>query len=203
MTSGVETARSVIQRSELRTSYLATVRRYFDLHIDLLQQQGESAAAFEMSERARARSLLDGLAESAAKIRKGVDPELLARQRTVQAQLNAKENYRAQVALRDGDDERARDRRSGATSPGCSTNGTGFARRSAARAPPTAQLQAPEPTTLERVQSTLLDAGSALVEYHLGSTRSYAWVIDRTSITVHQLPAADKIDELARAYHRC
>ncbi len=200
VTTSVETARNAIQRSELRTSYVATVRGYFDLQIDLLQQQGESAAAFETSERARARTLLDGLAESAAKIRKGVDPELLARQRTVQAQLNAKENYRVQVALRDGE-----------TSPRATALGrdierlldefNGIRAKIRSTSPAYAQLQTPEPTTLARVQSTLLDAGSVLVEYHLGTPRSYAWVVDRTSITVHQLPDGDKIDDLARTYH--
>jgi CHAT domain-containing protein/tetratricopeptide (TPR) repeat protein len=200
VTSGVEDARSSLQRSELRTSYLATVRQYFDLHIDLLQQQGQSAAAFEMSERARARSLLDGLAESASKIRKGVDPELLARQRAVQAQVNAKANYRAQVALRDGE-----------ASPRATALGRDLVRlleegneiraKIRSSSPAYSQLQAPEPATLERVQHTLLDAGSALVEYHLGPTRGYVWVIDRRSITVHQLPAAAKIDQIARAYH--
>ncbi|HEY1912250.1 MAG TPA: CHAT domain-containing protein [Vicinamibacterales bacterium] len=200
VTTSVETARNAIQRSELRTSYVATVRAYFDLQIDLLQQRGESAAAFETSERARARTLLDGLAESAAKIRKGVDPELLAEQRTVQAQLNAKENYRVQVAQRDGD-----------SSPRAIAVGHDVARlldefsgiraRIRSSSPAYAQLQTPEPTSLERVQSTLLDAGSVLVEYHLGTPRSYAWVVDRSSITVHQLPSGEKIDDLARAYH--
>src|SRR5207237_3750495 len=102
-TESVEAMRGAIQRSELRTSYLATVRRYFDLHIDLLQQQGMAAAAFEMSERARARTLLDGLAESVSKIEKGVDPVLLSRQRAIQAELNAKETYRAQLAQSAGE----------------------------------------------------------------------------------------------------
>jgi CHAT domain-containing protein len=62
-------------------------------------------------------------------------------------------------------------------------------------------LLQPEPTTLDRVQKTLLDAGSVLVEYHLGPARSYVWVIDRRAITVRELPAADKIGDVARAYH--
>src|SRR5262249_53001340 len=42
---------------------------------------------------------------------------------------------------------------------------------------------------------------SALVEYHLGAVRSYAWVVDRRSITVHELPAAPAVEQVARAYH--
>jgi CHAT domain-containing protein len=199
-TDSVETMRGAIQRTELRTSYLATVRRYFDLHIDLLQQQGATGAAFEMSERARARTLLDGLAESASKIQKGADPQLLARQRAVQAELNAKEIYRAQVALKGG--ERS------ARAIGVSRDIERLLEqwnevRSKLRgsSPAYSALQAPEPIDLERVQKRLLDADSALVEYHLGAARSYAWVVDRSSITVHPLPSSAKIDDVARRYH--
>src|SRR5207244_10058199 len=89
--------------SELRTSYLATVRRYFDLFIELTQQKGATAEAFEASERSHARTLLEGIAESAAKIRKGIDPDLLERQRSLQAELNAQESYRAQLVLNEGE----------------------------------------------------------------------------------------------------
>jgi CHAT domain-containing protein/tetratricopeptide (TPR) repeat protein len=199
-TSGVESLRGSIQRAELRTSYLAKVRSYFDLQIDLLQQKGAVAAAFEVAERGRARTLLDGLAESAAKISRGVDPALVKAERAVQTQLNAKENYRVQVALRDGE-----------ASPRAAAIGRDIGRlleqwndlrvKIRVSSPEYAQLQAPEPVTLDRVQRTLLDAGSALVEYHLGAVRSYAWVIDRTSITVHPLPAAETIEAIARPYH--
>jgi hypothetical protein len=108
----VEAARGTIVRSDLRSSYLSTVRSYYDLYIDLLLARGSdpasAAAAFRVSERARARALLEGLAESAAQIRKGVDPALAERERTVQAELNAKVSYRAQRAKRPA---RRRDRR--------------------------------------------------------------------------------------------
>jgi len=199
-TDSVETMRGAIQRSELRTSYLSTVRRYFDLHIDLLQQQGATGAAFEMSERARARTLLDGLAESASKIQKGVDPQLLARQRAVQAELNAKEIYRAQIAVKDGE----RSARAIAVSRDIERlleQWNEVRAKLRGSSPAYSALQAPEPIGLERVQKTLLDADSALVEYHIGAARSYAWVVDRDSITVHVLPSSAKIDDVARRYH--
>jgi len=200
VTDSVETARTAIQRTELRTSYLATVRGYFDLYIDLLQQKGDAAAAFAMSERARARSLLDGLAESAAKIRKGVDPELLARQRVVQAQLNAKEAYRAQVALKDGETSR----RAAALTHEVAAlldDWNDLRAKIRSSSPAYAQLEAPEPVTADRVQHTLLDPGSVLVEYHLGDAHSYVWTVDRSSITSRELPAAHVVDRVARAYH--
>ena len=53
----VQQMRGAIVRSELRTSYLSTVRRYFELYIDLLEQRGSTATAFEVSERSHARAL--------------------------------------------------------------------------------------------------------------------------------------------------
>src|SRR5262245_44513641 len=55
------------------------------------------ALALEVSERARARSLLELLTESRADIRQGVDSKLLERERSLQQRLNAK--AAAQVSL--------------------------------------------------------------------------------------------------------
>ena len=199
-TGVVEATRGTMVDTHLRTSYLATVRNYFALQIDLLQRHGSAAAAFEASERGRARTLLEGLAASAAKIRKGVDPQLLARQRSVQAALNAKEAYRSRLVSAEGD----KSPRSIAASADIArlidewnTVQADIRRNS----PEYWALKAPEPITVERLQQTLLDAGTALVEYHLGTTHSYAWVIDRESITAHTLPPRATIDTLARRYH--
>jgi CHAT domain-containing protein len=59
----------------------------------------------------------------------------------------------------------------------------------------------PEPVTVDDIQRTLLDSGTAIVAYHLGPARSYAWVIDRKSISVHPIARAGEIDKLAREYH--
>ena len=197
---GVEAIRGATQRTEMRTSYLAKVSSYFDLYIDLLQQKGLTSAAFEVSERARARTLLDGLAESASKIQKGVDPELLARQRRVQADLNAKEIYRAQVALRDGDNS-ARAQAVSRDIDRLLEDWSAVRARIRAASPAYAALQAPEPVTAERVQHALLDDDTTLVEYHIGTSRSYAWVLDRRSITVHDLQQSATLNDAARRYH--
>jgi CHAT domain-containing protein/tetratricopeptide (TPR) repeat protein len=196
----VETLRNALQRSELRTTYLARVRGYFDLAVDLLQQRGDAAAAFRMSERGHARALLEGLAESAAKIEKGVDPALLTHERRLRDELDAKENYRARVALAEGDHSRH-----------AIALGTEVERlldewetlQATLResSPQYWALQSPEPVDAAHVQRTLLDAGTALVEYHLGRDRSYVWVIDRDSVGVRTLPPAASIESLARRFH--
>jgi CHAT domain-containing protein len=193
----VEALRGGIVRSELRASYLSTVRSYYDLHVDLLQRRGRTTAAFEMSERSRARTLLEGLSESAARIRKGVDPELLARQRKLQAELNAKEQLRAQLA----DQASPRAQALGKTIERLVGEMQEVQGRIRASSPGYWALKTPTAVGVERVQKSLLDEQSALVEYHLGPKRSYAWVVDRSAVTVHELPPSARVGELARRYH--
>jgi CHAT domain-containing protein/Flp pilus assembly protein TadD len=66
----MESLRSNVQSRDLRTSYFATIRKNFELYVDILMQlekqqpgHGYVKTAFEISERARARALLDSLGE--------------------------------------------------------------------------------------------------------------------------------------------
>ena len=77
-----ETLRTRVASQELRASFFAAVQQYYELYADLLMRRhaedptgGHDAAALAVSERARARSLLDLLAEARADIRRGVDPK--------------------------------------------------------------------------------------------------------------------------------
>ncbi|HEX5082190.1 MAG TPA: tetratricopeptide repeat protein, partial [Blastocatellia bacterium] len=99
----VESLRTDI-REDLRASYFASLREYYESYIDILterhrqnQAAGFDAMAFAVSERSRARSLLELLAESRADIRQGVDGSLLERERSLRGLLQAK--AAAQFAL--------------------------------------------------------------------------------------------------------
>ena len=82
---------------ESRASFLANVQSSYQLYTDLLMRQhqaeptkGFDALAVEVSERQRARSLLDLLAEARADVRQGVDAALIERERALAKQLNDK-----------------------------------------------------------------------------------------------------------------
>src|SRR5205085_12365808 len=81
-------------------SFFAIVRRYYEFYVDLLMQMDAAdpqkryaSLALQVSEQARARSLIEELAEAQAEIQQGVDPHLLDRSRSLQRQLNAKAKY--------------------------------------------------------------------------------------------------------------
>ena len=198
----VEAERGTIARSDLRSSYLAVVRRYYDLYIELLLQAGDeesaSSAAFRVSERARSRALLEGLAESAARIRKGIDPALAERERTVQAEINAREAYRARLA----GNGKAAEAEAAKREINDLIESWRMIQAEIRRASPAyAALKMPEPATAESVRSALLDPDTALVEYYLGEENGYAWVITSESISVHRLPPRAEIERIAREWH--
>ena len=100
----LESVRARIAGPESRSSYFAAAQRNFEFYIDLLMQmhaehpdQGLDAAALEASERARARSLLDMLAEAGADIHQGADPQLLKREKLLQQRLRARSEYQFQM----------------------------------------------------------------------------------------------------------
>ena len=70
----IESLRTKIASQELRASYFASSQQYFETYIDLLMQlhhrhpsEGHDGRALQVSERARARSLLEMLTEARAR----------------------------------------------------------------------------------------------------------------------------------------
>jgi len=81
----IESFRAKIGVNELRDSFSNTIYDYYSAYIELLMERDKSAPdknfaallALQANERARARGLLDLLAESNADIREGVNAKLL------------------------------------------------------------------------------------------------------------------------------
>src|SRR5262249_6235493 len=91
-----EAVRGRLPSEDLRAAYLATKHRTYELEVDVLMDldrkqpgAGYDRAALEASERARARTLLDLLAEPGADPEAGVDPALLQREHELEKALRA------------------------------------------------------------------------------------------------------------------
>ncbi|HEY0724842.1 MAG TPA: tetratricopeptide repeat protein, partial [Pyrinomonadaceae bacterium] len=74
----IETLRSNVENPDLRTSYFSGVQQHYELCIEILMQlsklnpgAGYAEEAFEISEKSRARSLVDLLTESRTGVREG------------------------------------------------------------------------------------------------------------------------------------
>ncbi|GAB4282504.1 MAG: CHAT domain-containing protein [Oscillatoriaceae cyanobacterium] len=201
----IEDLRSKIISPELRQSYFAQQQNYYEFYIDLLmelhQQQpekGYDAKALNASERARARTLLELLAEANADIRTGVDPQLREQESNLEQRINTTAQRQidllsgqhtpeqaAQIQqeldnlLRQLDETQAEIRR---TSPNY------------------AAMTQPQPLTAEQIQQQVLDADTLLLQYSLGEERSYLWVVSHTGLSRYQLPPRAEIEQAAKNF---
>jgi CHAT domain-containing protein/predicted negative regulator of RcsB-dependent stress response len=199
----VESVRASIGSQELRASFFASRQDYYESYIEVLMQmhkQNPSASfgalALAVSERARARSLLELLTESRIDIRQGVDSSLLERERSLQQLLNAK--AAAQIALLSRKHTPAQ---ADAFDKEIDTIITEYEELSVqirARSPRYAALTQPQPLGLAEIQQQVLDPDTLLLEYSLGDDASYLFVVSQTSIISHRLPKRAEIEAATR-----
>src|SRR5215204_900525 len=195
-----EALRAGLGSSESRAAYLASesaqgaYRLYTDVLMRLHQAEpakGLDALAVEVSERQRARSLLDLLAEAKTDLRHGVDPTLVERERRVAAQLNDKSQQLAQAN---------KPEQAAALKQEISQLENEYERAQTTirkASPHYAALVQPRPLKLTEIQAQL-DADTLLLEYSLGEERSYLWVITRDSLSSYELPKGELIEKEAR-----
>ncbi|WP_458368100.1 CHAT domain-containing protein [Limnoraphis robusta] len=197
----IEELRTKIISQDLRTSYFASVFSYYQFYIDLLMElhqqnpnQGYDAKALNASERGRARSLLDILAESGADIKKGVDPQLLAEEKRLLQRLNALDQTRQ---LNPGERDFEELKQEIEAVRGELRNLEVEIKRNS---PQYANLQYPEPLTASEIQQQVLDDETVLLVYSLGTERSFLWFVSTTEVKSYQLPKRSDIEALATSF---
>jgi CHAT domain-containing protein/tetratricopeptide (TPR) repeat protein len=203
----LESLRARLGNPELRAAFLGSRSDIYELRVDILMRlavarpgQGFDRAAFEASEDARARSLLDTLRESGAKIRNGVDPALAERQRALERRLALKED-RLQTLLGrakgDPTESKALEIESEQIRAELDALDTEIRRRN----PRYSDLTHPEAANAGEIQA-LLDPGTLLLEYFLGRERGYLWAVDANRVRAFVLPGREEIERAARAFHQ-
>jgi tetratricopeptide (TPR) repeat protein len=201
----VESLRTGIVREGLRAAYFSSVQDYYEFYIDLLmrrrnerQSENYDARALQLSERARARSLLDLLAEARDDVRSGVAPELLERERDLQRQLNARAKEQSDLLLKKNTPEQLATLSQSIDEV---TRQLGEVREKIRQTSPRyAQLTQPQPLGLKEIQQQVLDSETLLLEYSLGKERSWLWAVTPAGMTSYELPARAIIEEAANHY---
>lgn len=199
----LESRRSKVVNPGMRASFFARAREYYDFYIDLLihlnqlrPDQGFDRKALHASERSRARTLLEVLAEGRIDIRHGVDPTLLDRERSLIQLIAAKTEKHSRLP-----------------DPNRSPEQAGLLKKEIEQllaehrrvqsqiriaSPHYAALMLPGPLTLEQIQQEVVDQDTLLLEYALGEERSHLWVVTPESINTFELPKRAEIEEAAR-----
>src|SRR4029453_7997452 len=197
-----ESIRARLVSDQTRSALLASQQSRYELLIDVLMRQhereptgGHDVAAFDTSERARARSLLELLVEGRVDVRRGVDPVLLAEERSLRRRLNATAQEEAQAR------EAGRSDRAAALLSNAETLLARLVETEARirhLSPQYAELTQHQPLTLAEVRAGVLDPETLLLQYALGEPRSYLWVASPTSLHSFALASRTEIEGAAR-----
>jgi CHAT domain-containing protein/tetratricopeptide (TPR) repeat protein len=197
-----ETVRGAVASADLRSSYLATAGGRYDLWIDLLMESGRRQSdaalarqALEVSERARARGLLDLLSEAGVRIREGVDPDLLRREQSLLTSLDDKSQRQVRLLTGVHTAEQASSIEKEIRELTLQYQEVESEVR--ARSPRYAALTQPQPLKVPEIQE-LLDSDTLILEYALGEERSFLWVVGARSLDRFVLPKRVEIEAAAR-----
>lgn len=202
----IEGLRARVSRQPLRTALLASKQDYYESYIDALMRRhieradGDLAAqALEVSDRAKARSLMDLLNEAGTTIREGVDASLLDRERSLRHLLNGKSDR--QLALLSAKQTTAAlelGREIDETIAGLQAVEADIRSRS----PQYAALTQPQFLTAEDLRREVLADDTALIEFSLGREQSYVWVLTTTGLASAKLPTRTTIEQASRELYQ-
>ena len=150
--------------------------------------------SFQLAERARARSLLDVLAESRSRVREKLPAELQRREQEVLDELSSAS---MQLAGSGTVEEQETARRQVSVARARLSELEIEIHRSAPRY---AGLLYPRPASLEEVQSHILGDGEVLLEYFVGARRAWLWIVDKQSASIRDLGPSDEIARRVDAF---
>jgi CHAT domain-containing protein/Tfp pilus assembly protein PilF len=203
----IESRREGVVSPDLRTSFLASKQDYYGLQIDTLMAlhakrplEGFAADALRASERARARGLLEILNESGDDIRLGADPTLLAKEREAREELNARDWYRRELLAGGNPDPKRLAEAEQRLEDALEHYETAQVELREGSPRYTALTQ-PQPLDAAEIQRQVLDGEALLLEYALGSRRSFVWAVGPGSLASFELPGREQIEKTARRYY--
>ncbi|HLJ48606.1 MAG TPA: CHAT domain-containing protein [Bryobacteraceae bacterium] len=187
-----------------RISFQAYKRPFYQQAVDIfmaLDRQQPHAEfdvqAFEVSERFRARALLDQLAESKDLYSHEADPELAGEaSRTLELLDNKASRLTRVLSGRHTETQAAAARRA---LDEMEVRFDGI--RSRIRSTCAACSANPQLLSPAELQAQFLDKDSVVLEYMLGAKRSFLWTITKSMFRSYELPARGEIEELVRPAH--
>lgn len=202
----VESIRNRLSSQELRTAYFSKVnRRIYEVYVSVLmdlyfqtKQPEYQTAAFEYAEKAKARSLIELLAMSRVNIRQGVDTQLLEDEKKIRKDLQDKASVLSRLLAAKTPEEKLKEAQLNYSKAEETLQQIEAKIRVAS--PHYAAITQLQTVTLAEAQK-LLDKDTVLLEYLLGETKSYLWIISKDSIQTIELPKKSAIEIQTRKYY--
>jgi CHAT domain-containing protein/predicted negative regulator of RcsB-dependent stress response len=196
----VEMLRGKVGWRQLQMTYFSGKQDFYALAIDirmrlygLTSSPADVAAALSLSERARARNLIDLLTEARAGVPRGVPPEAIEKNQRLERDIDtltqtllrmrgldnnagvALVEQKLSASIKEQDELQAAARKSGARSADAITG---------------------RPLSASEIQQ-LLGEDTVLLQYALGEPQSHLWEVTRTGIEYHTLTGRAELERAA------
>ena len=202
----IEDLRTTYTNQDLKKNYFSTVQGYYKFYIDLLMDLhkkdpslGHDALALHISERSRARGLIELLAQANAKISKNVDPKLIEKEQDLRFKRQAQEKILAQL-INQTPQPLDTIKQTEAEIQNIFNQQKQLKAKIRAKNPERDKITNPEPLKLPQIQQQL-DKDTVLLQYSLGEERSYLWLISSNSLHTYELPKGSEIEKIAKSFH--
>src|SRR6185503_12463173 len=204
--AATESLRVNLKSQQLRASFLASVRQYYEFETEVLMRldqqhpaEGFAGAALQVSETSRARSLLELLREARAELQQGVDPSLTEREGTLRQSIADKAEQ--QTRLLSGKPTNEQVLAASKEIEALATEYDQVQTRIRQTSPRYAALVQPSPLNVEAIQKQLLDENTLLLEYALGEQKSFVWAVTPDSVKAFELPGRATIEQEAKRFY--
>lgn len=179
----------------------------YETNIDVLMRlhqqrptEGFAVAALEVSEKSRARSLLELLREARAEIEQGVDPSLIERESYLRRSIANKAEQ--QIRLLSG---KYTEQEASAIAKELNALTTDYDQvqsRIRQASPRYAALLEPQPIDVEEIRKRVVDADTLLLEYSLGEEKSFLWAVTPDTVKSFELPGRATIEQSAKRVYQ-
>jgi len=202
----VESMRSDIADTEMRSAYFSSIQQYYEFYVDILMSlhetrpnDGFDRQALEAAEKGRARMMLELLASSQVDLTEGTDKALLEKEAELRRQIDSKAVEQVKLLAQSHTDEQAAkiERQIDDLSAAIESL-RGRINEASPRFAAISRTQTLRSTDIQN----LLDDDTLLLEYKLGLQRSFLWVVSPESIKTFILPKRSDLENLAREVYQ-
>ena len=184
---------------EDRSHYRAANIRYYQEYADVLLKQGRPEQAFEVTERSRARTLLDLLSNGHINIATGVERAFLSQEKNIQRALQSR--IEARVRLLAAGQRREQISQVDSEIDDLLMRLKDIKAQLVLGSVEQTALAEQQPRSLSEIHS-LLDENTLLLEYSLGGSSSHLWVATKDDLTVYPLQPKIEIERAAHEVYR-
>ncbi|HKN81952.1 MAG TPA: CHAT domain-containing tetratricopeptide repeat protein, partial [Pyrinomonadaceae bacterium] len=198
-----ESMRRVSTSVDLTAAFSARVHERYEKYIDCLMRKYQAShsenlniEAFKTSEQERARALTELLHATQANLFPGLDPAIALKEKQLRELLQVIENARVKMLSTTYKKEEIQALE--ARYQQLKADHDQLLAEIQARNPGYEHKLRPTAWELSKIQQQIMrDDDTVLLEYSLGSEKSYLWTLTRAGLNVHELPDEEKIGKVA------